>query len=185
MVDIRGTGDHIDDLLEYLKITGDVLAIGDSPAPHAILNSKYFRNNNDTRCIGVNCDPNAIGKFRHFTIVKGNGNNMTFSDNSFDCVFAVMLFEHDLHFWKTVEEVKRVLKPGGVFITTVPCFVNTISNEFKDGTVTYFLHEAPNVDDYYRFSEKALVKFFYNEFTGVVTKRYQNPPKMLVYGHKL
>jgi len=182
MTDNRGTAIHVTEILNRLKVTGKILAVGDSALPHAILNLHYFQNNESTVCTGINCDPLAVGTYDHFTVIHGNGNNMPFEDDAFDCVITVMLFEHDLYFWKTVEEIKRVLKPGGVYIMTVPAFVDEKCEKYVDGTITYMLHEAKNVDDFYRFSEKAVTKFFFSGFKNVVTKRYQTPPRIIVYG---
>jgi len=183
--DTQGTAIQLEEILNQEKVKGKILAIGDSARDHAILNLKYFKENSDiTECVGINCDPKAIGNYNHFNIVLGNGNKMNYPNDTFDMVLSIMLFEHDLFFWKTVDEIKRVLKPGGLFITAVPCFEDRISKEYNDGTITYMLHEAPNVDDYYRFSEKAIIKFFYSEFSNIQVRKYQQPPRLLVTGRK-
>lgn len=41
-------------------------------------------------------------------------------DESYDIIVSGQAFEHIEFFWLTLEEVKRVLKPGGLFILIVP-----------------------------------------------------------------
>lgn len=53
-------------------------------------------------------------------ILKGDAENMEFSDSAFDFVAAVDTFQYLLDFDKALKEIKRVLCPGGIFIVTVP-----------------------------------------------------------------
>ena len=55
---------------------------------------------------------------------------------SYDYVVSTSMLEHTPHPWKVVEEVYKVLRPGGVFYVSVPWM--------------YPLHAEPN--DYWRFS---------------------------------
>jgi ubiquinone/menaquinone biosynthesis C-methylase UbiE len=45
---------------------------------------------------------------------------LDFPDNSFDCVISFQVIEHIKKDHKYVEEIHRVLKPGGQFIVTTP-----------------------------------------------------------------
>lgn len=56
-------------------------------------------------------------------------------DAEFDVVISTSALEHDPQFWRTLGQVRRVLRPGGYFILT------TVSWGF-------FEHDKP---DYYRF----------------------------------
>lgn len=47
-----------------------------------------------------------------------NGNKLTFPNELFSCVLNLETFEHDQYFWKTMEEMKRVLIPGGRLVLT-------------------------------------------------------------------
>jgi len=51
------------------------------------------------------------GKF-----VQGNGENLDFPDNTFDIVFSFGVLHHSPNTYKTIQEVHRVLKPGGLAI---------------------------------------------------------------------
>lgn len=46
--------------------------------------------------------------------------NIPFSDDVFDCVVCTEVLEHTLSPFKTLDEVHRVLKPGGFVIISVP-----------------------------------------------------------------
>ncbi len=69
-----------------------------------------------------------------------DGTTMPFSDNSFDTLMATEVLEHcpDPHL--VINEMKRVLKPGGLIFFTVPFLWN--------------LHEVPH--DEYRYTPFAL-----------------------------
>ena len=67
-------------------------------------------------------------------------------DETYDLVISGQAFEHIEFFWLTLEQVKRVLKPGGLFFLIVP----------STGPV----HKNPY--DCYRFNEnsmKAMAKY--------------------------
>ncbi|MBN1634169.1 MAG: methyltransferase domain-containing protein [Ignavibacteria bacterium] len=46
--------------------------------------------------------------------------NLTFDDNSFDCIISLDVLEHIPDPWIAFSEIKRVLKPKGAAIITVP-----------------------------------------------------------------
>jgi len=56
----------------------------------------------------------------HFT--NQNLENLSFADNSFDVVITSDVMEHVRLDNKAHEEIRRVLKPGGVYLFTVPHF---------------------------------------------------------------
>ena len=71
-----------------------------------------------------------------------------FPDNSFDLIFGHNVFEHLTDLVATMDEVHRLLKPGGRVVITVPYFRST--DAFADpthkifytsGTFNYFLDE--------------------------------------------
>jgi len=103
-----------------------------------------------TRYIGLeyppvadNLNPDIWGKLhtiRHIVDVFGDGMRMPFAAASFDSVLALEVLEHVSHADACVSEVARVLRPGGVFLLTVP-FVSP-------------LHQWPF--DYLRFTPKGI-----------------------------
>jgi len=69
---------------------------------------------------------------------------MPFDDNHFDIVISTEVLEHIADPYQYLNEVKRVLKPGGSFFFTVPFLMS--------------LHEVPH--DYYRYTPYALDRIF-------------------------
>lgn len=55
-----------------------------------------------------------------FPFKKGNSNNIPFKDNSFDVVVALETLEHVSDLKQTFKEIKRVLKPKGIFLLSTP-----------------------------------------------------------------
>lgn len=73
-----------------------------------------------------------------------DGITMPFDNDTFDVVLSTEVLEHVLNPDLYLLEVKRVLKPGGVFFFTVPFLMS--------------FHEVPN--DYYRYTPYALEEIF-------------------------
>lgn len=81
-------------------------------------------------------------------------------DNSFDVIVSGQAFEHNEFFWLTLEEIKRVLKPGGLLCIIVP----------STGPV----HRNPV--DCYRFNETAMKAMAnYIDFEIIETKSNDVP----------
>lgn len=76
-----------------------------------------------------------------------NGHNLVdhFGEESLDLVLCLDTLEHDNKFWVTVEQMKRVLKPGGYLLVAVP-------------SINLGPHFYP--DDYWRFLESGVKEFF-------------------------
>ena len=69
-----------------------------------------------------------------------NANDMPFADASFDLVMSVSTLEHDKHFWLSLAEMKRVLRPGGVLAIAVPGYVKDPERDRGRWTRTYRVH---------------------------------------------
>ncbi|NOZ01069.1 MAG: class I SAM-dependent methyltransferase [Deltaproteobacteria bacterium] len=54
-------------------------------------------------------------------IMAGSAVAPPFLDESFDCVLALDVFEHIEDDLSAIRQVRRILRPGGVLIATVPC----------------------------------------------------------------
>jgi SAM-dependent methyltransferase len=80
------------------------------------------------------------------TSVVGDAQCLPLTDTSFDTVFCSQVLEHVPRPWNALAEMKRVLKPGGHLILTVP----HIS----------WLHNEPH--DYYRYTKHGL-RFLLNQ----------------------
>jgi SAM-dependent methyltransferase len=51
--------------------------------------------------------------------VVADGHTLPFRDNSFDAIVSFEVFEHLQRPWQVIEELSRVLKPGGCFVGSV------------------------------------------------------------------
>jgi SAM-dependent methyltransferase len=65
---------------------------------------------------------------------------LTLPDASVGTVLALSTFEHVPHFWRGLEEVRRVLRPGGALLIACPFY--------------FHVHSYPS--DYWRFTPMAL-----------------------------
>ena len=97
-------------------IRGSVLEVGAVPTDESLLCMKSLEH--ATEKIGI--DLNSPSEYKDFKIVQGNANAMEFDDNRFDAVLCNAVLEHDKYFWKTVQEIKRVTKAGGLIVFGVP-----------------------------------------------------------------
>ena len=117
------------------------------------------------------------------TAVTGNANDMrgVFKDDMFDLIVSSATLEHDKRFWLTVGEMKRVLKPGGLLIISVPGYVKDPERDQGRATHTYRVHYA---FDYYRFSEQAVREVFFEGMQRVRVKPVMFPPRIFGHGYK-
>ncbi len=67
-------------------------------------------------------EPANVARSRGFEVSEGTLEEAAFPEETFDAVFASMVFEHLHEPRTTMQEVDRVLKPGGWFVLTVPNF---------------------------------------------------------------
>lgn len=61
---------------------------------------------------------NHTGKYSK--AVLGDGQNIAFKNNTFDCVIASEVLEHIEDDYNAVNEILRITKPGGLIVITVP-----------------------------------------------------------------
>lgn len=112
------------------------------------------------------------------TRVIADGNALPFADASVDCVLSCSMLEHDRWFWRTTAEVRRVLRPGGLFVAGVPIYM-TLPTDKDHTTVTYARHGLAYNADFYRFSEQAVREVFFEGYEAVtdevIVRRQPNP----------
>jgi len=100
-----------------LNVGGAILEVGAVPSEMSLLNMKCLKNVKEK--IGINLD--GPYNYNDFQIIKCNANDMKiFEDDRFDTVLCNATLEHDKFFWKTISEIKRVTKSGGVIIIGLP-----------------------------------------------------------------
>jgi SAM-dependent methyltransferase len=117
------------------------------------------------------------------TAVTGNANDMrdVFKDDTFELIVCSATLEHDKHFWLSVGEMKRVLKPGGLLIISVPGYVEDPERDQGRATHTYRVHYR---FDYYRFSEQAVREVFFDGMRRVRVRPVMFPPRIFGHGYK-
>lgn len=101
--------------------------------------------------------------------IQASSHDLPFKSEIFDNVISIGTLEHDICFWTSIKEMKRVLKIGGRLILSVPDY------KFK-------YHAHPK--DYWRFSVDA-VKLFFNNFLEItIWKSTINDDCIRIYGIK-
>jgi SAM-dependent methyltransferase len=137
---ITTTKDFIEKLFKkYPSVTGDkVLEVGSLDVNGTVkdlLLTRYKKYTGIDMRIGPNVD----------LCINGHDIRKHFKKESFDMVFCVDTIEHDIEFWKTISNMKWVLKKGGWMILGAP-------------SRGHPFHAHPS--DYYRFFETAIQSFF-------------------------
>ena len=179
------------------NITGSVLEVGAVPSPQSLLCMKALRNVKEK--IGLNLDEPR--EYKDIKIVRGNANSMDcFEDEKFDAVLCNAVLEHDKFFWKSISEIKRVTKSGGLIVIGVPGYttlkleeikkLNFIKklraieclNMFFTSTITHQVHFGPG--DYYRFSIQAVEEVLFDGLADVEIKTLMLPPRIIGKGIK-
>lgn len=90
---------------------------------------------------------------------------LPYKDNSFDVVFSKSVLEHFYYPEKLVQEIYRILKPGGLVITMVPDWEFIYKTFYDDCT-----HRTP-------FTLNSLRNIFIiNSFDGVKVERFRQLP---------
>jgi SAM-dependent methyltransferase len=103
----RDSVELLSELSARLPAGGDVLDLGCGPRDQApCLQSLGFR------YVGVD----YVGDAADFL---ADAHALPFADASFDCVFSYAVLEHLRHPFVAIDEVARVLRPGGWYIGTV------------------------------------------------------------------
>jgi SAM-dependent methyltransferase len=184
---------------------GKILEVGAVPSEASLLRAKFFDGSQEK--IGINLD--GPHSYKDIHIVKGNANHMDcFQDEEFDLIVCNAMLEHDPFFWRSISEMKRVLKKGGILIIGVPGF-DTLKNEewnekFKNilrkfpflqkvfgrkflgmlfnSTPTFKLHNYPG--DFYRFSPQAMKTVFFDGLEIYDIEGVMVPPRLIGIARK-
>ncbi len=112
----------IENILSEFNIDGKVAEMGVNPR-NTLLDSPILKDCEEKIGI-VNMIKQKPKKYSDFTTIIENINNLSFSDNYFNCIICNAMLEHDKFFWKSLSEMIRVLKKGGLLIIGVPSYKN-------------------------------------------------------------
>jgi len=177
---------------------GRVLEVGALPDDDALLNLPALRG--ASAKIGINVTRG--GRHRDFEVVVGSAHAMDgFPDASFDTVLCNATLEHDPEFWKTVAEVNRVTRGGGLIAIGVPGFgspdlehrarrllhrIPVLRRRWRAvaavSTLTFHLHDFPG--DYYRFSRQAVATVLLRGLEDVRVESVLLPPRLIGSGFR-
>lgn len=156
--------------------------------------------------IGVEGPQHAVlthGQFadaeRHFVSLKdgaapdglsarvGDPNDMRslHADGSIGTVLWISALTHDRRFWRTLDEIGRVLAPGGTLIVVAATFSKSAGqtginitgqkgNPIADVTITQRVHGAP---DYWRMSPQALREALFEDYDLREVRVMMMPPR--------
>ena len=188
---------EFDKICQTRSLRGTVLEIGATPDDSTLLNLPALAG--ASRKIGINQAGNS--NFKDFKILAIDANDMScFADQSFDTVLCNAVLEHDPFFWKTLAEIRRVVRVGGLVVIGTPGYgewrfekkvrrgLARLARLFKrpagwplqHATLTLSVHTFPG--DYYRFSEQTFREVFFEGFNEVEIRSVLFPPRIIGAG---
>jgi ubiquinone/menaquinone biosynthesis C-methylase UbiE len=112
-----------DAIFQYIPKNAQFLDVG-CGAGYSLMKAK-----NQLNCDikGIDPEPGAHGvgrytseEWKSLPIIQGSAENLPYEDNSFDVVYSSHVLEHVNSEQQALDEMKRVLKPGGVLIIGMP-----------------------------------------------------------------
>jgi SAM-dependent methyltransferase len=153
------------------------LEVGGVTGPNSLLDAPELRGA-ERFCLNLLKMPEIDG----VKTVAGNANDMRmFKEESFDIVLCNATLEHDKRFWRSVAEMHRVLRPGGLLVVGVPGYVKDPERDHGRATHTYRVHYR---FDYYRFSEQAVREVVFEGMRRVRVMQVMYPPRLIGHGIK-
>jgi SAM-dependent methyltransferase len=197
--------DHFKELFGQMPPPGDrVLEVGAISADQALLPAMEL--GDYSRAVGIDLDP-VPDDTLPFELRTMNANDLQFDDASFDAVICVGVFNNDRYFWRSVGEIHRVLRPGGVFYCHVPAFpegrrkltakrhlyrlagrlgrnwpIALAENTWLSSVPTY--HSSPTPADYWRFSRHAMEEVIMDGLELLHIEEMLYPPRLIAVGRK-
>ncbi|HJT81602.1 MAG TPA: methyltransferase domain-containing protein [Chthoniobacterales bacterium] len=165
------------------------------PSPRTLLTLPALRNAKEK--IGINLEgASELGDIR---ILQGNGNALEFPDERFDTVLCNATLEHDKFFWKTISEIRRVTRRGGLVVLgapgygrgggekwakrvarNLPLVGSLLQKKYEHlfaATLTLNVHNFPG--DYYRFSAQAFQEVFLADMHQIEVVELLMPPRII------
>jgi SAM-dependent methyltransferase len=145
----------------YLSQPGRVLEIGSMNVNGSV--REYFTE--ATEYIGIDMqEGNGVD------IVMPSTNCISkWGQESFDTVLCLEVLEHDRTFWRTVEDMRLLVKRGGHMIITTPSYL-------------FPYHGYPK--DYYRFSEDTYNEVFFTGWEKIEAVQFHSGTSIGVLGKR-
>jgi SAM-dependent methyltransferase len=193
-----------------------ILEIGALADPSQTLLTIFGDQSKDYELIGINLEippleyiPKSLG----FQLLECNANNMSiFEDEKFDAVICSGVLNNDRYFWKSLGEMRRVLRHNGLLYVNIPVFargmqklafkgvlyrlgaslrklgledqfISLAENTWFSSVPTY--HYSPTPADYYRFSEASVNQVIMDGYNVLHTEEFLYPPRMIAVGKKV
>ncbi len=176
---------------------GVVLEIGATPNQASLLDLPSIVGADERVGLNISGPFSCSG----YEILRGNANCMDmFADESFDTVLCNAVLEHDKFFWKTLDEIRRVARPGALIVIGTPAYsewkaarlfrkalkrlpgVSRFAHSLVSSTVTLNVHAAPG--DYYRFAPQAFHEVFLQGLEDVGVCTVMVAPRAIGWGRK-
>ena len=165
------TGTFILKFLDGHFTGGRVLEVGSRDLTSPIPSARMLFKDKVNEYIGIDMLPGpGVDQ-----VIDGHDIKIYFQEGEFDVVVSTDTLEHDRAFWKTVENMRWVLKPGGWMVIAVP-------------TLHCGLHEHPK--DYWRFMQEGVGEFFegfedcYLETFTIAGGDLAYPDELMAWGRK-
>ncbi len=158
----------VDSIKEFSdEITGKVIDIGCGTKPYeSLFNCEEY--------VGLEMDTPENRQAKNASFFY-NGNSFPFSDNEFDSAIISEVFEHIFNPDNFLSELKRILKPGGKVLFTIP----------------FVWHEHEQPYDYARYSSFGIIHLLKNNgFIVIDSKKSCNNARCVfqltnTYFHKI
>jgi len=189
--------DEFNKICGVRNIQGDVLEVGATLDDTTLLNLPALRSLK--RKVGIN--KQSGGQHRDFLVLQGDANLMSeFRNGEFDAVLCNAVLEHDPFFWRTLAEMRRVIRIGGLLVIGTPGFsvlpfegrrhrllralfrlgLGREARAIDHSTLTLRVHRYPA--DYYRFSPDAFREVFFQGMADVAITMVLTPPRLIGHG---
>ena len=139
LIDFQVNSVHLHVKIFLKKVTGNLLDLGCGESPY-----RFLVNEKITCYYGVDIFDADKFDYQKSNITHFDGLKIPFSDGNFDFVICTEVLEHVEDFQTLVDDVHRVLKPGGSALFTIPWSAR--------------YHYIPY--DYFRYTPATLLKIF-------------------------
>jgi len=180
---------EVERLLRRYEAKGPVLEIAKDVDDLIVTSQDQFADQ-PRHVIGLGGDIEMDGVTFH----EGHTHNMKgqFADGTFGVVISNRVLPRDKKFWRTQDEIRRILAPGGLLILVSPCFsvvpndagmvaIGRKGNPVESVTLTQKITGAP---DFWRISPQAVKNVLFDGFEIREVQVKMAPPNVFGVGVK-